>query len=165
MKKKQNLFPKYPSIVLCDTFEIPSYSEYVDYCLECLNEEPQDENSDDYWNWVRETQQQDFDDLLSNLTYSDESNVPVVITGSLGLWNGRPTIRPVVCDNLHDAILKCLGSCDDIKVTLDNGVVNVIAYHHDGRNCFTVHKLSKRAGTTLTDTRSLPLQKTSRIIT
>ena len=138
--KKKNL---YPTCVLCDTTELPSYSDYLQYCKE--NEiEPADENSSKFWDWCAETTQMDFDDLLSNLSHSNESNIPVVITGSLGLWNGRPTICPVVCDNVHDAILKCLGSCDDIKVILEGGELNVCAYHHDGRNCFTINKLSKK---------------------
>lgn len=138
--KKKNL---YPTCVLCDTTELPSYSDYLQYCKE--NEiEPADENSSKFWDWCAETTQMDFDDLLSNLSHSNESNIPVVITGSLGLWNGRPTICPVVCDNVHDAILKCLGNCDDIKVILEYGELNVCAYHHDGRNCFTINKLSKK---------------------
>ncbi len=142
--KKKNLFPAYPTCVLCNTMELPSYSDYEDFCIGFADCEPQGEDSEDYYNWCRETTQQDFDDLLSNLLYSEESKTPVVITGTLGLWNGRPTIRPVVCDNLHDAILKCLGSCDDIKVVLTEGHLDVFAYHHDGTNCFTVYKLSKK---------------------
>lgn len=133
----------YPTCVLCDTLDFPSYSDYVEWCEGCADCEPQGENSEDFWNWSNETRQMDFDGLLANVSYSDESKVPCIITGQLGLWNGRPTIHPVLCDNVHDAIMRCLGSCDDIKVVLENGALSVYAYHHDGTNHFTIHKLSE----------------------
>ena len=67
-----------------------------------------------------------------------------MITGSLGLWNGRPTIAPVLCNNLVEAIEKCFGSCDDLEVNLENGHLEVLAKHHDGTNCFEIHILSKK---------------------
>jgi hypothetical protein len=133
----------YPTCVLCDTLAFPSYSDYVEWCEGCADCEPQGENSEDFWDWSNETRQMDFDGLLANVSYSDESKVPCIITGQLGLWNGRPTIHPVLCDNVHDAIMRCLGSCDDIKVVLENGALSVYAYHHDGTNHFTIHKLSE----------------------
>ena len=138
MKKKEQIY------VLCDTTVIPSYEDYAEYCRECMDCEPCGENSDDYWDFVSLSQETEMKDLKMNMTTSTQCQVPVIITGSLGLWNGNHEINPVRCDTLYDAIMRCTKSSDDIKVEYQNGVINVYAYHHDGCNCFQIHKLSKR---------------------
>lgn len=131
------------SYELIDTTYIPEYEEYVENC-EINDREPDEEGSEDYWDFVYETQQENYDCEISNLKWSDDYKHRCVITGAMGLWWGRPTIKPVLCENVVKAIKKCFGSCDDLRVKFEDGVYVVHALHHDGTNCFEIHKLSKK---------------------
>ena len=82
-------------------------------------------------------------DLLDNIKYSKYGNIPCVIVGTLGLWNGRKDIYPTKCDDLVSAINKCAGSASNVIVILNNGCIEVNAMHHDGTNCFEIHLLNK----------------------
>ena len=61
-----------------------------------------------------------------------------VITGNLGLWNGRKTIVPTLVDNLYDAVMKCLTDCELYKLTIKDNVLYVEGSHHDGNNSFEI---------------------------
>ena len=63
----------------------------------------------------------------------------VLITGTLGLWNGKPDIYPVFCYSLEKALQKCWGKCDEFRVDIQNGVITAYAHHHDGTNVFTIY--------------------------
>lgn len=82
-------------------------------------------------------------DLLDNIKYSKYGNIPCVVVGTLGLWNGRKDIYPTKCDDLVSAINKCAGSASNVIVILNNGCIEVNAMHHDGTNCFEIHILNK----------------------
>ncbi len=82
-------------------------------------------------------------DLLDNIKYSKYGNIPCVVVGTLGLWNGRKDIYPTKCDDLVSAINKCAGSASNVIVILNNGCIEVNAMHHDGTNCFEIHLLNK----------------------
>lgn len=131
--------------VLIDTTWIPPYEDYVDFCKN-NGIEPSEENSDDYWEYVSDSHENDWDYLRLNLGHgSDNANEPCVITGTLGLWNGNKTVLPVRCETLFAAIKRCFGqSIDNIVAIWEDGEVHVTAYHHDGENHFTINRLSKR---------------------
>lgn len=62
-------------------------------------------------------------------------NGPVIITGTLGLWHGIKEIIPTECDNIFNAINKCLNQdIDDIIIKYDNNKYILDCYHHDGIN-------------------------------
>lgn len=77
-----------------------------------------------------------------NLVYSSLANVPVVITGSLGLWDGRHEIKPVKCDTLQEALGKCCNDdIEDIEIYEDRyGNFLLNCYHHDGTNHFLIKR-------------------------
>ena len=145
---------------LLDTTEILEYADYVNFCED--NEiTPEPEDSNDFWNWVNEERSLDIDDFLTNLRYAKINEEPVLITGSLGLWNGRKEIYPMLIESseyeqrkdgswkyknpaIMKAIQKCMNGMDDVKVEYANGEIVVHGYHHDGTNIFTIHKLSKK---------------------
>ena len=140
MSKKQ--------ITLIDTYNSGlEYSDYVEYCE--LNEiTPEPEGSDDYYEWEAEENQRFVEDFFENLRYV-KFDTPVIITGSLGLWNGRKEIYPLVVEStekpsLYNAVQKCINGMDDFKVELSEGEIVVHGYHHDGTNIFTISKLSKK---------------------
>ena len=135
---------KYPKYNLYDDTYTPTYDEYVETC-DNNGIEPQGENSEGYWDYIAFCQQNYWDDLKINLKCSMEAMQPCLVTGSLGLWDGRRTIYPTRCDNLLQAIQRCCGhSIDNIVIDVEDGVVNVKAMHHDGTNHFYIQPLSKK---------------------
>jgi hypothetical protein len=140
MSKKQ--------FTLVDTMDSGlTYSDYVDFCA--ANEiTPAPEDSNDYYEWEGEETQRLAEDFFENLRYV-KFDTPVIITGSLGLWNGRKEIYPMVVEStdkpsLYNAVMKCVNGMDDFKVELSEGEIVVHGYHHDGTNIFTISKLSKK---------------------
>lgn len=112
-----------------------TYSDYLEYCKE-NDLQPAPENSDIYFYWLNETTGFYTDDFFTNLEYTRFNDEIITIMGSCGTWRGRRDIQPVKCNGLTEAIKKCWGSCDDLKVTLNKGVLEVAALHHDGTNYF-----------------------------
>ena len=150
---------------LLDTTETLEYADYIDFC-EANEITPEPEDSSDYWNWVNEERSRDIDDFLTNLRYAKINEEPVLITGSLGLWNGRKEIYPMLIESseyeqrkdgswkyknpaIMKAIQKCMNGMDDVKVEYANGEIVVHGYHHDGTNIFTIHKLSTKGKRTV----------------
>ena len=131
--------------VLYDSQADWEYEEYKDFCEEMgLPVYPED--SEEYWNFINCQREYEWDDFKANMEYSAFKGQPCMITGSLGLWHGHPTIVPVLCDDIMSAIDKCLDNnysyeCD---ITLNDGHIDVNVYHHDGTNCFEIWLLSKK---------------------
>lgn len=120
-----------------------SYEDYLEWCEE-MDEEPAEDESSEFYDWCQRTNELDWDDFKANMKYSAYANVPCMITGALGLWWGRPTINPVKCNSIVEAVEKCIGSCDDAEIKLEDGHIEVLAKHHDGTNVFEIHILSKK---------------------
>ena len=73
---------------------------------------------------------------IENLKFAMEDK-EYRIEGTLGLWDGRHTIIPVIRKGI-DAVLDCLNESDDYVIYEERGTLKVVAYHHDGRNEFTL---------------------------
>ena len=135
------------SFTIYDSEREVTYEEYKEHC-EINEREPQPEKSEDYWDYVNDTREWDFDCMSLNLKHS-KINYPVLLTGTLGLWNGRHEIYPMLFDSsetttIHDAIMKCATCNGHVKVSFDNGNICVSVAHHDGTNYFEIRKLSSR---------------------
>lgn len=128
-----------------------TYEDYKEWCEE-MEREPCGEDSGDYYDWLRDEVDINIECFFSNLRY-EKGKVQnrCVISGRLGLWNGRPTIEPVMCEDLEEAIRKCWGDCCDVIVELENGVVKVEGLHHDGRNYFEIRPLTARGAQKMLD--------------
>ena len=122
-----------------------TYEEYEDFC-EGNGIEPESDTSVEFYEWCAEETAHNWDCDMDNIKSCKEYNVPVVITGTLGLWWGHPEIEPERKESVYDAILRCVGHSDIHWATVmyDDGVITVEAYHHDGCNCFTIKALSKK---------------------
>jgi hypothetical protein len=83
---------------------------------------------------------------MENIEDCKAYNVPVVVMGTLGLWWGRPEIKPERYESVADAINDCIVRSDtqDAHVEFNDGVILVDCYHHDGCNSFTIKALSKK---------------------
>lgn len=127
-----------------------TYEDYKEWC-EVNDCEPLGEDGEDFYNWLHEETNMNVECFFENLKYSKDNDRRCVVSGRLGLWHGTPTIVPVMCENLDEAIRKCSESADDIVVELDNGVVKVEGLHHDGTNCFEIRPLTARGAQKMLD--------------
>lgn len=117
------------------------WADYIDFCM-ANGITP---TREDFNEWCYEEAQRVYEDDLDNLKEDERYNVPVVITGTLGLWWGRPNVEPVVEDSVYDAVVRCSRSGEIVEVAFDNGEIIVSASHHDGTNVFTINAISKKA--------------------
>ena len=147
MEKKETTYPK---VTLCDTTYIPDYEEYKENC-EANNCEPQAEDSDDYWDYVSERRSLEYEDFISNMEYSAQAELPCLLTGSCGLWNGTREIMPYKFSDAISAVEKAYGSCDDLIVKQEDGIIKVEALHHDGCNRFEICPLTEHGKQMLKD--------------
>ena len=125
-------------------FDIKDFrrKEYEEFC-ELNGMEPGGE--DKFHEWCGEETSIIFDNDLDNIENCEKYNVPVLITGHLGLWWGKPDIEPVRMESVIDAVHKCLQSADyGALIEWEDGEIHVYSYHHDGCNCFTIRALSKK---------------------
>ena len=117
--------------------------EIKDNC-EANEVEVPEEDSTEYWEWVNTFRDWDWRDFEENLRFSKRLPGQVVITGELGLWNGRHEIIPVLADMAEDPVKffgrftrNCGGDCE-LEVGYDEDGLFVTVRHHDGTNRFRV---------------------------
>lgn len=125
--------------ILYDSMREISYDEYVEDC-ELNDIEPQGQESEDYYDFVSERQNLDFEIFFYNL---NSKNDYWIITGSVGLWCGRREIMPIMVYGLRESILKCFEKCDDVKVVKRGNVIKVDVSHHDGTDYFEIRALTE----------------------
>ena len=119
------------------------YKCYVDYCKE-YDAEIFDENSNEFYKWVYNCLDNDWDDFMLNMKYDDDSKQECVVIGSVGLWYGRFEINAKKFSNLKDAIMACIKNVDYIIIKEEKGIIYITAIHHDGHHSFEIHKLNKK---------------------
>ena len=121
-----------------------TYEDYLAFC-EDNDIKPGKKDSDLFYEWCRDEANANYDADLDNIKCCKQYQVPVIITGSCGLWDGRHTIVPVIEQSVYNAIQRCFGdSINDINVQFSDGSILVDAYHHDGCNSFTIRALSAK---------------------
>ena len=120
------------------------YEEYLDFC-EMNDIEPGGKDSDKFHEWCNEESQVNFDCDMENIKNCKQYNVPVLVTGTLGLWDGKHEIVPTREKSVYDAIQRCiLNDFCYIDAEFNDGRINVSVAHHDGMNTFTIVALSKK---------------------
>ena len=133
----------YPNVVYYNGRDYsPSNQEIREHYISEFEQTPE-EDMDFFFEWVHEASSEDFNDFIYELKYSD-NNVPCVILGTLGLWNGRREIIPCRMMDVVSAIKKCLTNIDVCKIELVNGEIHIEAIHHDGTNKFVIRMLTNR---------------------
>lgn len=126
---------------IIDTMREVDMDEIREHC-ECNDIEVPKEDSKGYWDIVRILKDWEWEDFVENLK-STLKNERFVITGTLGLWNGKHDIYAAVKEGLYEAVMYCISdSILDIDVQFNDGVLEVNCHHHDGTNCFEIHRLS-----------------------
>lgn len=96
-----------------------------------------------YWEWLSQTIGEECQEFWNGLEHRKKEGYKdyCVVTGSLGLWNGR---RGGICttfDNLYDALAKCSTDALEIVVSVEDGAIHFDTYHHDGVNHFEIYVL------------------------
>lgn len=138
-----------------------TYEDYVDYCID-NDVVPKKDDSPEFYEWRQEETDLNFESDMDNIKECEEYNVPVVVTGLLGLWDGSHEILPRKFGSVYEAIQAAFSrSIDNIIAVWDDGEISVHSYHHDGMNRFTINKLAEEAwdkeeGFTSDDVERLP---------
>lgn len=125
--------------VALDTNRDVSYEEYKENC-EANEQEPQEEGSQDYWNYVNDTLQLEHDDFKGNMKHC--KLFPMVAWGYDDLWNGQRYGGKVL--KSVDDLLGLFSSCDNIKIWQDKDGMHINGYHHDGTNHADIKIINKR---------------------
>ena len=132
-------------VTYIDTYNSNGWS-YQDYIAECSENAvtPGTEDSPEFYEWMQQRVAWDWEDFEMNIKNSRVCSGPVTVTGSLGLWWGRPEIEPRRFDSLLAAIYACLENCFEYSIKLEKGVLEVAGTHHDGTNHFSIRRASGR---------------------
>lgn len=134
-----------------------TYQDYLDWCDECDVPEDRrfgehDEGGHLFNQWRDEQVKQDIDCDYENMKYSKYANRKFIITGHLGLWDGKKEVISDVTVGLVDAIKKCVDNGDiwdyDVFINDDENYITVHAKHHDGTNVFEIHLMTPEGATT-----------------
>ena len=101
------------------------------------------DNEHDFYDWECTQKEQDLDCLLMNLKFSKPiKNRMCAIVGSVGTWRGRFEIEPTFCNNIVDAVYKCMDGCELRSIERIGNRIDISVYHHDGSNSFSIYFLS-----------------------
>lgn len=116
--------------------------EITEHC-EANERDVPEENSSEYWDIVHDFHEWDWEDFEGNIKCSKILPGQCVITGTLGLWDGRHEIIPVMMDMAEDPIAffgRFTRNCGDFEMEIgyDEEGLFVRVSHHDGTNRFRV---------------------------
>lgn len=126
------------------------YEEFKDWWgCEHSDEPVPSENSDAFHAWCRDEADTNWDADLENIKFEKRYNVPCVLSGTLGLWDGKHTICLEKFDSVRDAIDKVIHNGSDstycdFDIFFDDGKIEMQHHHHDGTNIFEIHALSRK---------------------
>jgi hypothetical protein len=143
MKKtdyKHGTFTILKSEIDTDDFTREDYEAY------CEDNDLEAGDEDDFYDWCADETEANYEADMDNIESCKEYNVPVVVTGTLGLWWGHPFIKPQRYESVADAIHDCMerSDCNDVIVEYSDGVITMNCYHHDVCNSFIIKALSKK---------------------
>ena len=133
------------SVLLYDSARRVDMDEVREHC-EANGMEVPGENSMAYWDIVGNIL--DFDRECFELNLESSRVLPgkVVVTGSVGAWNGVYTLKPSVV-SMEDPVAfirNCTQGCGqyELSVGYDANGLFVQVRHHDGTNTFRVRELT-----------------------
>lgn len=110
-----------------------AYEDYKEWC-ESNDFEPDEKNSNDYWQWVNETIGEDIDFFFLNTEYSPIKDRVFAVTGNIKLWNRT---RPIYTQFIHGLgpLIELLWGKDNryFKIELDTekGIITSRISTHD----------------------------------
>lgn len=122
------------------------YADFVEYWNDYHEDEPiPDEESSEFWDWAAFTRDAEWEIDLYDIEECEAYNIPVVLTGSSGRWDGRHSYIPRKFNSIIEAVKKIIsGGCDDYDIHFNDGAIVINGHHHDGTNRYELHALSKK---------------------
>ena len=82
--------------------------------------------------------------ILDNVKYSNLNDETYIICGTLGTWRGPRSVESLEPENLYNAVIRCVGNCDEYSIYCEEGEIHIKAMHHDGTNNFYIKMLSQK---------------------
>ena len=132
---------------LIDNDDEFTYDDYLEWC-ELNGRAPAPEGSGEHYRWEAGQKAIHYEDDRANCRSSKTlCGARFLLTGTLGLWDGKHRIRPVIFgdfDEMVDAILSG-GGIITIRATYDTDGIHFRARHHDGTNVFDAFILKEDA--------------------
>ena len=109
---KHGKFTILESEIDTDAFTREDYEEW------CEENDLEAGDEDEFFDWCAEETQANYEADMDNIESCSEYNVPVVVTGTLGLWWGHPEIKPERFESVADAIRRCMhgSDCNNVLV-------------------------------------------------
>lgn len=123
------------------------YNDWFEYEREDIAERNNLEIDEVPDQWVYDSIFDYIQEDMNQLKEELDENAPngLLLTGTLGLWHGNPKISPVYIEDSQDLFNHVYTmSIEDIEFYYnDENELEITAYHHDGRNHFTIRALSE----------------------
>lgn len=138
---------KQPIELISTRWTEDSWREAVEDFCEANNLQVPELGSSRSYELTQRLVDEDVEEFFDNLDDCKAEHDTYMITGTLGLWYGKVELTHIpVRDSLKKSINGCLGrDIEDYQINLmPNGVIQLIAMHHDGRNYFEIRKLGNR---------------------
>ena len=139
MKKGTKIVKKPIDVFNSFYFTHNAVALWKEYCEN--NDVEFNENSID-WDYICDMRDMEWENVMYNLIGQFAEN-EVILSGFLGLWNGRPQIANYHFTQIKKAIFKCLQSGDEFQVSYDNWGIYIDVFHHDGTNNFTISPIKQ----------------------
>lgn len=97
-----------------------------------------------FWDYYNNSINDEIESFWDSLKWLKNSkyNSKCVVTGTLGLWSGNYDIAPTLFTSIYDAMKKCASKADDLYVSVNDNIIDIKAYHHDGTNSFEIRLLN-----------------------
>lgn len=131
-----------------------SHEEYLDWCEMNGIESPGDEDSFEFHEWCRREARDNYEADLENCRHAQNLRRSFVVTGTLGLWWGHPTVKAVICEDFDTLLAKVVsGSIVDVEATYDEKGIHITCRHHDGENVFDVYLVKPSTDTEMLQSR------------
>lgn len=105
--------------------------------------------SKDFYTWIDGLAQDEYVCFMQDLKYCDGCGRPVVITGTVGRWDGPHEIVPCRMPNIESAVRKCLEGAELAEARQIGSAIEVAASHHDGVNKFVIKFLNAKGISTI----------------
>lgn len=134
MKKGTKIIKKPIDVFNSFYFTHNAVALWKEYCAD--NDVEFSENSID-WDYVRDVMDMEMEDVVYQISQKFWL-CDFVVSGYLGLWNGRPRINNRIFGSFKKALDACLSSADDVVISYDNWGFYIDVFHHDGTNTFTI---------------------------
>ena len=102
------------------------------------------EDSQEFWDWVAEYSQREYDDFTCNFKYSPLAGKLCLVHGHFGGWMGNEDGGKVMYINGVDDLLACIaGHADRVDVWTDKDGLHITNCHHDGTDHYKVDVLTE----------------------